>query len=578
MSESLINWEKLKPHNRDQYRSFEEFCYQIATGLYGYLGRFTSIDDSGGGDGVEFYLTLPNGDQWGWQAKFYYPDGKLTASRKEKIKQSLKRSYEVHPRLTKWFLCTPKNLTRDAQKWFDDELPSSKIKGRMVVPRGRMLELENWGESDYIAWMREDRFAGCRLYFFGELELSLDWFRLTFEKQLEGVRDKFETELHTETHTDQYIHQVLGDAKFVISLSERLTGLYDSLDEVIQRVQELKKEEARARKPGGAELEAVRAAEALQQTLAGTIAQLTGVRDLLAERRIDQVRDYDWEPMLQEMQDALSTFDKLTASGGEAPDISDEGGNQGEEEPGRQSPQNREEHDTSLGNYLGAVTWKAANFIDEARDITRRFRALRLSDMHVFGSAGYGKTHLACHLCEERLNARLPALLILGRHFTGDRPLEEQLRAILDIPPAYSWNQFLRALSAAAKAYRTRIPVIIDGLNESTHSGVFSSVWRLGLPGLGREFSTVEDVLLVTTCRDSYREAIWPDGGPENVLYAHGFQDNVVEAVRRYFSAYKIKADLTAAPLEQFIHPIYLKIFCETVNPPAPGGEAHLCW
>ena len=28
-------------------------------------GRFTSVDDSGGGDGVEFYLTLENGDQWG---------------------------------------------------------------------------------------------------------------------------------------------------------------------------------------------------------------------------------------------------------------------------------------------------------------------------------------------------------------------------------------------------------------------------------------------------------------------------------------------------------------------------------
>ena len=42
-------------------------CYQLAKRLHGSGGRFTSIDDSGGGDGVEFYLTLPNGDQWGWQ-------------------------------------------------------------------------------------------------------------------------------------------------------------------------------------------------------------------------------------------------------------------------------------------------------------------------------------------------------------------------------------------------------------------------------------------------------------------------------------------------------------------------------
>ena len=57
----MIDWSKLKPYQNDKYRSFEELCYQIAKGLYGEKGRFTSIDDSGGGDGVEFYLTLENG-------------------------------------------------------------------------------------------------------------------------------------------------------------------------------------------------------------------------------------------------------------------------------------------------------------------------------------------------------------------------------------------------------------------------------------------------------------------------------------------------------------------------------------
>lgn len=88
MSEWLINWEKLKPYDRDQYRSFEAFCYQIATTLYEREGRFTSVDDSEGGDGVEFYLTLPSGDQWGWQAKFYYPETRLTGSRRTSVKDS----------------------------------------------------------------------------------------------------------------------------------------------------------------------------------------------------------------------------------------------------------------------------------------------------------------------------------------------------------------------------------------------------------------------------------------------------------------------------------------------------------
>jgi hypothetical protein len=106
----MIDWSKLKPYQNDKRKSFEELCYQIAKKRYGSLGRFTSIDDSGGGDGVEFFLTLPNGTQWGWQAKFYYPHLRLNASRKRSITESLTTALANHPTLQKWFLCTPTNL------------------------------------------------------------------------------------------------------------------------------------------------------------------------------------------------------------------------------------------------------------------------------------------------------------------------------------------------------------------------------------------------------------------------------------------------------------------------------------
>lgn len=63
----MIDWSKLKPYQDNKYRSFEELCYQIAKRLHSTRGEFTYIDDSGGGDGVEFYMTMSNGDQWGWQ-------------------------------------------------------------------------------------------------------------------------------------------------------------------------------------------------------------------------------------------------------------------------------------------------------------------------------------------------------------------------------------------------------------------------------------------------------------------------------------------------------------------------------
>ena len=121
--------------------------------------------------------------------------------------------------------------------------------------------------------------------------------------------------------------------------------------------------------------------------------------------------------------------------------------------------------------------------------------------------------------------------------------------------------------SAAAEAYHTRIPLIIDGINESTHHGAFSNIWRSGLNGLAQEIAQTKNLVLITTCRTSYKEVIWEDEDPPNMAYAEGFDPYEVEqAVAKYFNAYKIKADLTAAPLTQFEHPIYLKIFCESKN------------
>ena len=97
----MIDWSELKTYQGSKYRSFEELCYQIAKEIHGKKGQFTSIDDSGGGDGVEFYMTLPNGDQWGWQAKFYHnPTPRLNVSnRKQSIEGSLKKACQTHERL-----------------------------------------------------------------------------------------------------------------------------------------------------------------------------------------------------------------------------------------------------------------------------------------------------------------------------------------------------------------------------------------------------------------------------------------------------------------------------------------------
>ena len=554
----MIDWSELKTYENNKYRSFEELCYQIAKGLYGEKGRFTSIDDSGGGDGVEFYLTLENGDEWGWQAKFYYPQPRLSYSnRKKNIEKSLKKACEMHPRLKKWILCTPTNFTprkgksQGEQVWFDDTL-------RQSIPPNMDVDLEHWGDSAFNNWLSEPRFNGKRLYFFGELELDLEWFKTQFGKQIAGVGDKFDSSLHTEIDAEVDIHALLGDHTYV----KHITGSIEKLEEVLT---DLNEAIDNLRKPIHKDIEwdeekkekVADATAPLKDVVIKTIDQFKQSKGFLQKNMLFEAQAINWDNLFTFVQNALETYRKVI-----------------------------EESDISEIKYTGEsqnelfilddTRWLVhrpesiiANLLDDFLQYEMyKCKLINHSELKIFGNAGVGKTHIACNICDDRLNNGLPSLFIRGSLFTTDQSIEAKLRETFDIPSSYSFNDFLQALSAAAEAYHTRIPLIIDGLNEATSEGALSKVWEKYLKGFVYEIAQIKNVVIITTCRTSYKKTIWNDEYPPYSVDVEGFDSYEVtqEAIEKYFKEYKIKADLTFAPLSYFKIPIYLKIFCETKN------------
>ena len=554
----MIDWSELKTYENYKYRSFEELCYQIANGLYGEAGNFTSIDDSGGGDGVEFYLTLPNGDEWGWQAKFYYPDKRLSNSRKQSIKKSLKKSCEVHPHLKKWILCTPTNFTprkgrsQGEQVWFDNTL-------RQSIPPNMDVDLEHWGDSDFNNWLSEPRFSGKFNYFFGKFELDMDRFKTQFDKQMADVGEKFDSDLHTETQVDTYIHALLGDKAFAHQITEWIERLEKDNLELKEAINDFLKSSVlyEIEWDEDEKLKVIEAAELLQDSLQKTIFEFKQARELLNEKRLSEAQAINWELIIKRLKESLKTYRTVENESGTSK-ISYTG--TGREEYEQQVLRNASwlvhHPDSLISNVLDDFHYSAEY----------QYELINQPNLHILGDAGIGKTHIACNICDDRLKNELPALFVRGSHFTTSQSIKTQLREKFDVPPARSWHEFLQALSAAAEAYHTRIPLIIDGLNESTHNGTFSKVWELGLKGFVQEIKQTRNVVLITTCRTSYKDAIWKDEDPPNSVYAYGFDTDEVrdEAIQKYFKKYNINDDLTLAPLTQFKHPIYLKIYFET--------------
>lgn len=553
----MIDWSKLQPYKSDKYGSFEELCFQIAKGLHGYEGRFTSVDDSGGGDGVEFYMTLPNSDVWGWQAKFYYPESRLSVSnRKSSIQGSLAKACKVHPTLKKWFLCTPANFTPDEQAWFDKTLPKS-------VPKNMEVEIIHWGDSDFNNWLSEPRFNGKKNYFFGELELNIDWYRTQFAKQIAGISNKFNPVLHIETNLDYYIHEVLCDDIFTLKFTRNIDDIQDNINKYNESINELESipvhEIVEPNAWNNIKLKVIDFNKSVNSLLSHVYSHLNYVRVLLDENKHDEIRSLNLDFNKVEID--------LKTNQARCKELEQKIYNKKLSYIGKEKEKDKISHEVQRVKNIAFQPLRLSySLMAEILEIFDRINSINQTELHILGDAGFGKTHIVSNICHERLNSSLPALLVLGSRFTSDRFLEEQLQGILDVPPVYSWNNFLQALDASAEAYRTRIPLVIDGLNEATYNGKFSRVWQ-GLPGLTQEIGQLKNVVLITTCRSTYQDAIWNDNKPLSIKYADGFNSEDVEkAVEKYFNYYQIKCNLPPSVLEQFQHPIYLQIFCKSKN------------
>ncbi len=545
----MIDWSELKPYENNKYRSFEELCYQIAKGLHGDEGRFTSIDDSGGGDGVEFYLTLENGDEWGWQAKFYFPDKRLNNSRKQSIKKSLKKACEVHPHLKKWILCTPTNFTPTEQDWFDNTL-------RQSIPPNMDVDLEHWGDSDFNNWLSEPRFSGKYHYFFGELELDLEWFKTQFEKEKAELKKQYDSSLHTEIDVEIDIHAILGDHAFAEHITTSIEKLKEELEDLNDAVDNLNKPIQKDIVWDAAKKEKVaNAAKPLQDMVIKTIDQFKQVKEFLKGNMLYEAQTINWDCVFKKLEDALSTY--RTAI--------DESGISEIEYTGESKYKARILDDTRwLVHRPESII---ANLLDDFLNYELyKCKLLNHSELKIFGNAGVGKTHIACNICDGRLKNGLPALFIRGNLFTTDQSIEAKLCERFDIPSSYKFNDFLQALSAAAEAHNTRIPLFIDGLNEATHNGKLSRVWENYLKGFVYEIEQTKNVVLITTCRTSYKKVIWDDEYPPYSVDVEGFDNDEVtlKAIVKYSKVYDIELNLTLTPLAQFKHPIYLKIYFET--------------
>lgn len=117
------------------------------------------------------------------------------------------------------------------------------------------------------------------------------------------------------------------------------------------------------------------------------------------------------------------------------------------------------------------------------------------------------------------------------------------------------------AVDAAGRRADCRLPIIIDGLNESEDP----RKWKRLLAPVHHLMADYPYVLIVCTLRPPFKEEALPDN--TDWLEIPDFGDNTIEAIRRYFQHYRIDPADAMLPLYLLRHPLTLRIFCEVTNP-----------
>lgn len=560
----LINWENLRPYSSTQNKSFEELCFQICIEEYQSLGTFVRIDDSGGGDGVEYYLEFPNGDIWGWQCKFF---GRFDESgRKEQIKKSLQTAYNRHnSKLKKWVLCSKNSMTNDEKNWLDG-IGSLVHKGNNVLPDNADIKINHWGDSILLNYSR--KYPSIHKFFFTDKILDENWFQEKFDLVYNSnvIKTKYLDNLHTKGDVDDFVTRHIGGKELVAIIEKQVSdiGIEHFQKEYNSNIKNIKDNKNKFEfNEIYEEIKKFIFSNDYDTIVDDGVNLINEIKDylLLDNHKLSNALEIKIDNYKNRFRDFYELFveyknlEKLKSIhwDNEELELTKEAKNK-----------IKECRETLLGPYFTIHNY------DYYLTVFEELSVLKSNEIHISGDASKGKTHISVNIIKEHLERKKPAIFIFGKNLKTNSPLKVQLKDILDLPADWSFSDFLSVLNISGRINNTKAILLIDGLNEAIY---WKSVWGDNLEELINEIKTkFPNILIITTFRTSYKRELFSKGYfnyseyyNSKEIQVNGFSHyNVNEAIDKYFKHYNIKLENHSGALNSFSEPLYLKIFCET--------------
>lgn len=517
-----IRWEDIKSFNNSQNNAFEELVCQLAReeDIEGKKEFYRVAAPDGG---VEAYCILENGEEYGWQAKYFSSMGNPQWSQ---LKKSFETALKTHPNLKKYFVCIPldrQDPANPTKKSFMDRWKKKVLEWtNYAKEQKREVTFEYWGSSELMHRLSQEKHAGRISFWFSGEDFSDQWFESQVETSITNLGKRYTPELNVDLEIAKFFDAMSRNDSFRQNIRGFFHDFLLSLNKTINSLRVL---------PLNNKI----------NQISLSINNIEKEFPALQGRELIRIDLDSLESSIGIIQNALSECENFVDAN----------------KKGRDKSSDHQKH--TINRAWGALR----EFNDFVQSLTLPLANRPLALLS--GPAGIGKSHLLADIAVRRIKEKKGCILLLGQHFTSEEsPWTQILRNLLRLD--CNENQLLGALNAKGEAQGERLLFLVDAINEG--KGRF--FWPEHISGFVNEFSKYPWIGLVLSVRSSYENLLTPDNfisknGITKIPH-FGFDGIEYQSARFFFSQYDIEQPSVPFLNPEFKNPLFLKLFCEGLN------------
>ncbi len=529
-----LDFSQIRSHDGSQNGGFEELVCQLA-----HLSKpesaeyFVRKDGAGGDAGIECYWKLNDESEHAWQAKYFLKP--LRSSQWRQISESVESALDKHPKLTKYYICLPKDRNDSRRKDKNGKQAITELDKwqehvkrweEIAANKSMQVEFCYWGKHELSLMLQKDtaEFSGRARYWFSAPILTSNVFERLSKKSKNALGERYTPEHHLNLPIAR-VFDALGNTKSWRMLIE-------------ENVRNWNKHSSQAK---------TSMAEALKKWDASKYCSFRIQIDdittnlqtgLNKEIFVDAIDEYIKQ--LSDLSSHLSDIRKGLS------DINDSG--------------SKSVFYSIQSDFyqLNSATHDLLNFLKSGA-----CKSAQLQNVLLIGDAGIGKSHLLCAVSLSRLAESLPTVFLLGQHYVGRNPLAT-LKDMLGLDDA-SNEEFLGALDAAGETHKTNTLIVIDAINEGSNR----EDWKNHLSALLTDISRFRHISIVLSCRTTYVDWLVPKELIDKSIIKikhYGFKDFEHRAVSEYLNRQGIAKPSMPIISPEFTNPLFLKTCCKAMR------------